>query len=198
MSLEIVIEIEGVDPAQYAEQLSEYLGSAPVQEAAARGAANVVEDHFVARDKVGNKLGGQRTHYWGEARNSVNVTSDENGGRINISKVGVALHYYGGTVVPTEKKALTIPARAEYHGRRAGEFDLSFVPAWGAGGNLIGSLQNEEGEVAYWLVKKTVHAPDASVLPPQDAMVEAASNNIVRLARRFRPPQPTKKEVKGA
>lgn len=180
--------MSGIDLEQYTDQLIDYLGSTPVQEAAARGAANVVQDHFVELDKKGNKLGGKRTHYWGEARNSVNVISDSEGSRVNISKVGVALHYYGGTVVPTKKKALTIPVRAEYHGYRAGEFDLHFVPAWGSGGgNHIGNLVDEEGLVAYLLVKKTEHAPDANVLPSQEAMIEASTKNIIALAKRFRP-----------
>lgn len=147
-----------------------------------------------------NALGGTRTHFYGQVRDSLASTEPSVGSdgdvTISINQVGFAQRYFGGTITPTQgRKYLTIPARAEAYGRRASDFnDLHFVKT-AAGGMLV---QNEQqaikigrprkdgsrkltpgaesgGGVMFWLKTSVTQQPDPSVLPPDEAILAAAT-----------------------
>lgn len=82
-------------------------------------------DHLTVLDaERPNELGGQRTHFYAKAGKSASYQITDTGATVSINKEGIAQRYFGGEIRPGPgKKYLTIPARAEAHGRRAGEFN---------------------------------------------------------------------------
>jgi len=174
----------------------------------ARGVANAVREHF--RDleqKRPNKMGWPRQHFWGGARQSVQVPSGAAGNivSVTITKPGVALLYFGGIVRPKPPLIfLTIPAVPEAYGTRARErFDLSVDrrvnPATGFLQFCL--VENEQsrltlgprskktgqrrfkgkratGRVIFWLARKVRIKEDPTVLPTETELVQAAGNAI--------------------
>lgn len=97
-----------------------------------RAVVPVVKDHFHQLESASqNPLG--KSGYWDKAAQSVQqpeVKSDGVG--IGVTKEGVGLHLFGGTVKPGKNisrktgrptQYMTISARSEAYAKRAGEFD---------------------------------------------------------------------------
>jgi len=97
-----------------------------------RSARNAFVAHFRAKNtRSPNRFGARRTNYYLGAARATSFQPVGDGVVISVAQIGIRLHYYGGTVragrgissfsgKPT--KFLTIPARAEAHGKRASEF----------------------------------------------------------------------------
>lgn len=157
---------------------------------AGRAAATVVRDHLVALNTDRHRSGG-RNYYFQASRS---VHSDVVGSRavVSINQIGIAQRYFGGPIVAgangSGKKWLTIPARSEAYGNRAGEFnDLHFV-FFREG--LAALVQNEQsslggrrgapkgstvgGGVFFWLVRSVDQEADPTVLPTAAEMTGAA------------------------
>lgn len=124
-----------------------YLASPAARNTVGRAVSNLMRGHFgeLEADRP-NALGGARTHYWSDARRGTHYVVQGDDVLVGTDQPGVRLHYLGGTVLPgvgpysrpsylTGKPAkyLTIPARAEAHGRRASEFD-DLIVLWGRSG----------------------------------------------------------------
>jgi len=146
-------------------------------QAAGRGVSNAVKRHLVERDARGRSDGLPRTGYYGDAASG--VTTEVNGSRavVTIHKEGVALHYYGGVVYPTDgHKALAIPKVAAVAGKRPAEADpdrSKFAIVWPKG-KTAGTLRDKEsGEVVYLLVPKATIPEDKTILPTEDEMKSA-------------------------
>ena len=146
-------------------------------QAAGRGVSNAVKRHLVERDARGRSDGLPRTGYYGDAASG--VTTEVNGSRavVTIHKEGVALHYYGGVVYPTDgHKALAIPKSIQGAGKRPAEADpdrTKFALVWPKG-EKTGTLRDKEtDEVVYLLVSKAKIKEDKTVLPT-DAELESA------------------------
>lgn len=146
-------------------------------QAAGRGVSNAVKRHLVERDSRGRSDGLPRTGYYGDAASG--VTTEVSGSRavVTIHKEGVALHYYGGVVYPTEgHKALAIPKSIQGAGKRPSEIDpdrTKFALVWPKG-EKTGTLRDKEtDEVVYLLVSKAKIKEDKTVLPT-DAELESA------------------------
>lgn len=142
-----------------------------------------------------NRLGGQCTNFYGKAAQATTFTTTGDGVVITIAKLGMRLRYFGGTVKAgvnisrhTGKPTvfLTIPAVAEAHGKRAGEFsNLKFAIVPGKGPALVkaeastikigrpkkdGSRSVKQtgsvgGEVVFWLRRQVTFRPDPTVIP---------------------------------
>ena len=146
-------------------------------QAAGRGISNAVKRHLVERDARGRSDGLPRTGYYGDAAGG--VTTEVSGSRavVTIHKEGVALHYYGGVVYPTEgHKALAIPKSIKGAGKRPAEADpdrTKFALVWPKG-KTTGTLRDKEtDEVVYLLVSKATIPEDKTILPTEDEMFEA-------------------------
>lgn len=149
-------------------------------QAAGRGVSNAVKAHLVDRDGRGRSDGLPRTGYYGDAASG--VTTEVSGSRavVTIHKEGVALHYYGGVVYPTDgHKALAIPKSIQGAGKRPAEADpdrTKFALVWPKG-EKTGTLRDKEtDEVVYLLVPKATIPEDKTILPTEDEMVEAGKS----------------------
>ncbi len=157
---------------------------------AGRAAAIVVRDHLVALDEERHVDGGRHFYFQG----SRSVHSDVVGTKaiVSVNQIGIAQRYFGGPIVAgangSGKQWLTIPAREEAYGHRAGEFsDLHFV-FFREG--LAALVQNEQsslggrrgshkgetlgGGVFFWLVREVNQEPDPTVLPKAEEITGAA------------------------
>ena len=98
-----------------------------------RAVNNEVRDNFDYLESTRpNQMGGQRTHYYGQARQKTSFTTEGNSAIVHIRQVGMRLRYYGGTVSAGVNPSatgggvtqyLTIPATPEAYGHRAADFD---------------------------------------------------------------------------
>ena len=149
-------------------------------QAAGRGVSNAVKRHLVERDARGRSDGLPRTGYYGDAASGVTTEVSGNRAVVTIHKEGVALHYYGGVVYPTDgHKALAIPKVAAVAGKRPSEIDpdrTRFAIVWPKG-KTTGTLRDKEtNEVIYLLVPKATIPEDKSILPTEDEMVDAGKS----------------------
>lgn len=161
MSASIVIN---ENATHFMDQLSKEMDPTRILKVLAKAAANTTKAHFRARDRERTGKFGESSHYWNDAAAATTHQSDAGTAKVLVDKEGVGLHYFGGTVVPVVASYLTIPARAEAKGSRAGEFDLNFIPNKNGGARLV----DDTGSVWFWLVKSVTLDPDPDVLPTED------------------------------
>lgn len=159
-----------------------------------RAIATSMRKNFTSLDRSRrNKLGGQRTHFYGDARRGVQQPELEGGDgvRVTVNHVGIAQRYFGGEIRPIHSQFLTLPAHPAAYGHRAREFALHAIFFRDGTGILV--ADNEEsksgiGEVYFRLVKSVDQRPDPSVLPAgeelQDAAVAAGDAHMRTLIER--------------
>lgn len=154
-------------------------------QAAGRGISNAVKRNLIERDRRGRADGLPRSGYYGEAAGGVTTNISGNLATIAIHKEGIALHYFGGVVYPTDgHKALAIPKSPISAGKRPAEFDpyrekLALV--WPRG-ESSGTLRDRKtGDVVYLLVAKATIPPDEGVLPADQELIEAAESAMEAL-----------------
>lgn len=162
-----------------------------------RAAAAVLRKHFSLRDQEGNRLGGKRTHFWGQVRRSVQQPEliGGDGIKIAINHVGFAQKVFGGVIEPVNGDWLTLPARTESYGKRAREFDDLHFVFFRTG--LAALIQNEQtsiarpnqnrkkdrgvgpvapettgGGVFFWLVDSVRQDADPEALPPEGEFMD--------------------------
>ena len=157
---------------------------------AGRAIAGKVREHLFTLDRSrANRLGGTRTHFYGQAARSVQQPRPVGGGAVvSINHVGIRQRLEGGVIRPVRSRWLTIPAVSEAHGKRAREFrnleftitdhgpalvetQASLVKFGKKGAKSLGEVG---GRVVYWLRKKVKQRPDPSVLPSRSEMQSAA------------------------
>lgn len=160
------------------------------------GAAATVFTQAHLRSLLGNKNGWPSQDFYGKAARGTEFVTTEDGIRISVENEdapGAMRHQYnrgqeGKTTITATNRLLTIPARAEFYGHRAGEFtNLRFVQfASGAKALVIGkggselvnfSTGNSTSRgigarsammVAYWLKDEVTQDAKPEVLPGKD------------------------------
>ena len=171
-----------------------------VKLAAGGAVKRLLMDHFRDLDSSrANQLGGKRTHFYASAARGVEYDAVSDGVEVWVHNVGIAQRYYGGIIKPVNAKYLTIPARAEAYGKRAGEFtDLEVLYGRNGPYALAQREQHEiqfgvkrrkgkkeyfvksvgissiGGGIFYWLKKQVQQDPDPSVIPGDSIMAESA------------------------
>ena len=172
------------------------LGGNSVRLIMGRAAQQVVKQHFsdLASDaqhhRTATRLGANRTGFYLDAADKTQDPHLEEGGvSVSVKKRGIAQRLFGGTITPTTKKWLTIPATAEAYGKRAPEIEgLKFV-LFGPGKAALvmpgakitqpstGKTTELQGKVYFWLVKSVTQAADPSVIPTDAEILEPVVSN---------------------
>lgn len=133
MSLTLQVDLSGGGAAALARLSGVLLDGRGLHAAMAFGVEASIRSHLDTAGYTGrvNALGGKSTGFWKAASNSVASVAAENEAIVSIAHRGVALRYYGGTVVPKTKKALSIPVHPSAHGVYARQYPgkLAFIPA---------------------------------------------------------------------
>ena len=144
-----------------------------IRKVAAHAAARTTQDHLTGIARQRHR--GGPFNFYAAAANKTTGRVDGNDIIISIDHTGIGLRYYGGTVRPgAGKKYLTIPHDPEAHGRTAGDFRgqlFFFRNKTGTAG--LAKRGEKKLRVMYWLVKKTDHKPDPSILPTSDEYIAA-------------------------
>ncbi len=172
-----------------------------------RAVVNRLRSHLFDLDRSRpNALGGARTHFYADAARGTHFDVLPDGVMISINQVGIRQRILGGTITPKTAKFLTIPARAEAHGKRASEFNDLIVLRRGdhrygepyalaravrttlrvtgaataavLGARRLSQGAQEGGEIMFWLKKSVTQAPDPSVVPTQFELAAAAFSAI--------------------
>lgn len=197
----VAVAVSYPDPSRFPPllRLSAGVQRPDVRRVMGRAIATKLRQHFTKLDgERSNKLGGKRTHFYGNARRAVQQPElfGGDGVKVAINHVGIAQRYFGGEIKPGPgKEWLTIPARAETHGRRAGEFDDLHFERYRSdlaalvqnaqtrlGGRVDGSVTERGatgetgGGIFYWLVKEVYQKEDPTVLPPEEELQDAGLN----------------------
>jgi len=85
-----------------------------INRAAANGAANVLRDHWIARNlTVRRKPGWPASNYWAHAAESISTTATSWEGAIRVRHPGVHFYLKGGTITPKRARFLSPPLRPE-------------------------------------------------------------------------------------
>lgn len=161
-----------------------------------RMAVNAFGANFENKNLIPNAIGGPRTNYYSDAAKATNFSVSGDTVTITVAQVGIALHYYGGTITPGKNnsylgngstKYLTIPARPEAHGKRASDFP-DLVVLWGKKGPYglgivekvgVGVLAGKPtNQVYFWLVKSATIAADPTIVPSQEALIDPIREQI--------------------
>lgn len=143
-----------------------------------RGVVKQLQSHFARRDKTPNRLGGKRTHFWGQIRKATSAGKvTTNRAVVTVADYRFAQKLHGGTIRPKRSKMLAIPIRPEAHGVRPRVLEdrlgidmfvrSSSGRVWLAGKAPDGSLR------VYYVLKKSVtQKADPDALPPEAAVDE--------------------------
>lgn len=145
-----------------------------------------------------NQLGGRRTNFYGKAARGTFFTVAPEGVVVTVGQQGMRQRFAGGVITPVKARFLTIPATAEAHGKRAGEFsDLKFTIIPGQGPALVrasdqfkslgakrkdGTRRQKQvssaGDVVFWLRKRVTQRPDPTVIPDAAAYGTAIASDL--------------------
>lgn len=184
VNLRTRVERTAGDP-EAAKRLARAMQPAAINPVVGRSGVNTLREHFFGLNASRpNKLGGKRTQFYADAARGTSSTVLPDGALISVNQVGIRQRLRGGEIRAgangSGKKWLAIPARAEAHGKRAGEFnDLRFVLFRSGTAALVradstklvrkkGKLvagASQGGEVMYWLKRSATQRPDPTVLP---------------------------------
>jgi hypothetical protein len=203
MSIGVQIDIQDTaGPA--VRRVLEGLGPGRLNPVIGRAAQNHVRDHlFRLNTERPNRLGGRRTNFYAAAARGTQFTTVAEGVLVSVNKLGIRQRFQGGEIKPTGgRKFLTIPAIAEAHGRRAGEFNnLRFAMPGGkpalveADATLVKRTKkgfkgttSVGGKIIFWLRRSVTQQPDPTVLPSPEALGaavnRAAGDHAARLLQR--------------
>lgn len=145
-----------------------------------RHAANLLKKHYLELNQSKpNKLGGKRTWFWNEVRESVQQPALVPGGvDIVIAHPHIAAKVFGARITAKNAKALTIPIHALAYGRRAKVFENETGHRLFLGksknGNAILFADLGHDIVPIYLLTKAVNVPaDPEALPPRDEFTAA-------------------------
>jgi hypothetical protein len=191
ISLTLRIERVAGDPAGAA-RLAAAMQPAVFNPVVGRSAVNLFREHYFALNtERPNKLGGKRTGFYADAARGTSATTLPDGVLLSVNQVGIRQRWLGGTIKAKPGGWLTIPARAEAHGKRAREFnDLRFQFFRSGTAALVRTdaielkaKRNRKtgkvtyvagktvgGEVMYWLKRSVTQRPDPSVVPLPDVV----------------------------
>jgi len=119
MPIQLTIDIRDAVTPQL-RRLGAALASPAFRRAIGAAARNTIIAHLSNLQSTRpNQHGWPRQGYWASAARSVTQPIDNgNAIVIGIQQVGIALHYYGGTVTTKQSKYLTLPAVPEAYGKR--------------------------------------------------------------------------------
>ena len=174
--MSVSVKITG-DTLSFSRRIHAALESPRLRKVAAAQGAKTVRQHFRELDAKRHR-GNVAFHFYAAASRATTWETSGDDAFINIAHPGIALRYFGGVVHPRKAKYLTIPVADEAQGRRVGEFgdQVEFIINRRTGKGVI-TLGDR---VLYALTKETTHAPDKTVLPKEDDLLNDMTDAINR------------------
>ena len=194
----VSISIAGVDAVKTA--LSGYVNLNPAQVAVESKAQvqRLIQENFLAYGNSNrNKFGAPSTGYWMRASDATTTTTSGSTITAEViegkaSLVGVRRHYTGGGAIKPSGRTsevtgrpisrLTIPARAEAHGKSVATLRALGVNLYRAGGTLreqTGVKRSDNDPVYFYLAKQVGPIkPNPRILPTDAQFMQAISETV--------------------
>lgn len=152
--------------------------------------ASLVKQHLHDRDARPNRLGGQKTHFYARAGDSVSWLPSPDGVVVTVHEEGIRQRLEGGYITRKNAKALTIPISPRAHGKRAREFDDLFkLPSTKGDPDTVGILTREDGsggiEPMFALRTRVRQDPDPTVMPDKPLIVQTASAAVLEFSAKL-------------
>ena len=156
-------------------------------EAAVRGVEALIIDHLREKNDSTqpNRYGLPKTNYYAEAAKSVAASVDGATVRVEVGSdstekdapgIGIALHYYGGTVYPNNgKKALALPIDPAVAGIWPSEYSRDHKLFKSPGGALGDA---DTGQILWVLLPKATIKADPTVLPTDEKILSEAEEAV--------------------
>jgi len=164
-------------------ELAGEMGSDEMKFAMGTAMKETIRDHFgeIAQDSEHHQsalsLGATPTGFYEEARDKTQDPQIKaEGVSVSIDQEGLAQRYFGGDIEARPGGFLTIPARGEAYGKRAGDFPnlkLIIFPS-GLAALVDRDEPKDEGGVYYWLVRSVHQNADPDILPTDDELTDSA------------------------
>jgi hypothetical protein len=198
--MKVVIPMSRHDAPEELEKLRASLSRARVDRVVGTSITRLVQGHL--NHLPPNKNGWPSTGFYRGAARGTGWDSSPNGVVIyidNEAAPGAMRQRYNGGTIKAKDKLLTIPARAEFYGHRAGEFDnlkfvrfksgvAALVVSKGGTGrvnfqtgrqrSISGVGVRSEAVVAYWLKDSVDQDADPDVLPTDQQMADTAVGSV--------------------
>lgn len=166
-----------------------------------RYGANRLRSHFQEKDKVPNKLGGRREHFWlkvKQATNNPHLNTPGNVATIGINHPAFAQKVHGGRIRAKRGRLLTIPVDSEAYGRYVATFEketglkLIFIRQRDKALLATRAANSKFLQVRYILTPYVDQDPDPTALPPWPAFaVELRDRAFVIIKRLLSTPPNT-------
>lgn len=152
-----------------------------------------------------NKDGYPSTNFWARAARATNYDVLADGVNINVNQQGVRQRLEGGPINAKPDSWLTIPARQEAYGKRAGEFsnlhfvffrsglaalvendstDVKFGRQKKDGTRTVTPGETRGGGIFYWLKKRVVQDGNPAVIPSETAITATVTETVRGIAER--------------
>lgn len=144
-------------------------------------------DEAGKRHKTADRLGAQPTGYLERAAGGVSSYGDTESAVVVLAgDVGGFARAFADVTIKGRGKKLTLPAKAEAYGKRAGEIKDLEVLLWKkADGSFASALGREpdtkdgQRDVWFWLVDKVHQKQDRTLLPSDDQYLAAAEQGAI-------------------
>lgn len=167
-----------------------------ILQAGCRGGLVCLQRHFRQRDRVPNRLGGRRTHFWLDVLRSTQLGPvTDRSGLIVIGDARFPQKLYGGPITAKNTRNLAIPVNPEAHGLRPRQFETQtghrlFFMKSHSRALLAHRVGEDRGFQVDYVLKPGVFQPsDPLALPPWDALEAAIlSAADAQLALELQPP----------
>jgi len=170
--------------ADAADELEQAVEGADVRLVMGMAMMEVIKNNFaaIAQDethhKTAQRLEAAPTGVYEEAgRRTDQPVVESDAVSVTIHQAAIAQRFFGGPIETVNANWLTIPARTESYGKLAGEFDnLRFILFPSGTAALVDRGAPSPGNVYFWLVKHVNQAPDETVLPNEDDILNEVMN----------------------
>jgi len=159
-------------------------------DAASRGMTVTIKRHLREKNNstAPNRHGLPKSNYYSQVAETVRGTSAANRATVEIGPDnengpgnGIALHFYGGTVLP-KKKALAVPINAAVADIWPSEVGEGGTTMFWPKNSSHGFIKDKAtGELLWLLIPKATIPADPTVLPSDDALVAAAERAVLPL-----------------
>jgi hypothetical protein len=147
----------------------------------------LLRDHFRRKDKVPNKRGWRKSHFWGRRiRNATTLTEvTERAATVTIADPAFAAQLHGTVIRPKEARALAIPLIEEAYGIQpsSGLIEGLFIirPKGEEHAFLARDHATQEGlEYVYLLTKRATIPADPTALPPEQLVNQSLLDQATR------------------
>lgn len=150
-----------------------------INRALSRAVANLFRKHFRKLSGTNKNRFGVKNSFWRRMRDSVTEESTPTVAAVSMDRA-VALRKFGGTVVPTgSRRFLTIPIHRDAYGKKATEFEDSYVITTKRNKKFI-AIDGDDGDpkFLYLMTESTQHKPNSDATPDDESVKAEAFSEL--------------------